>query len=60
MEMTTIEVLNRGMQCLVEHMGIINAEQFISTVIREKIDYTKWQREAILMRFLRMYYILKR
>ena len=44
MEMSTIEVLNSGMQCLVEHMGVINAEQFISAVLREKFDYTKWQR----------------
>ena len=44
MEMSTIEVLNSGMQCLVEHMGIINTEQFISAVLREKFDYTKWQR----------------
>ena len=44
MEMTTIEVLNNGMKCLVDHMGLIEAEQFISAVIREKFDYTKWQR----------------
>ena len=45
MGMTTIEVLNSGMQCLVEHLGIIEAEQFIAAVIREKFDYTKWQRD---------------
>ena len=45
MGMTTIEVLNGGMQCLVEHLGIIEAEQFIAAVIREKFDYTKWQRD---------------
>lgn len=44
MEMSTIEVLNNGMQCLIENMGIIGAEQFISAIIREKFDYTKWQR----------------
>ncbi len=45
MEMSTIEVLNNGMQCLVENMGIVAAEQFVSTVIRERFDYTKWQRD---------------
>ena len=45
MEMTTIEVLNRGMECLIKNMGIIEAEQFIAAVMREKFDYTKWQRE---------------
>ena len=45
MEMTTIEVLNNGMKCLVDNMGIIAAEQFVSAVIREKFDYTSWQRD---------------
>ncbi len=39
------EIMNRGMKCLTEQMGIINAEHFISVIIREKFDYTKWQRE---------------
>ena len=29
MEMNTVEVMNRGMQCLVDHLGIIGAEHFI-------------------------------
>ncbi len=45
MEMSTIEVLNNGMQCLVDNMGIVAAEQFVSTVIRERFDYTQWQRD---------------
>lgn len=43
--MTTAEVMNRGMKCLTEQMGIVDAEHFISVIIREKFDYTKWQRE---------------
>ena len=39
------EIMNRGMKCLTEQMGIIDAEQFISLIIREKFDYTKWQRD---------------
>ena len=42
---STSEIMNRGMQCLTEKMGIVEAEQFISAIIREKFDYTKWQRE---------------
>ncbi len=38
-------IMNKGMKCLIEQMGIIEAEQFISIIIREKFDYTKWQRE---------------
>lgn len=45
MAISTVEIMNRGMKCLTEQMGIIEAEQFISTIIREKFDYTKWQRE---------------
>ena len=40
-----VEIMNRGMKCLTEQMGIIEAERFISIIIREKFDYTKWQRE---------------
>lgn len=39
------EIMNKGMKCLTEQMGIIGAEQFISIIIREKFDYTKWQRD---------------
>ena len=42
---STSEIMNRGMLCLTEKMGIVEAEQFISAIIREKFDYTKWQRE---------------
>lgn len=45
MAASTVEILNRGMKCLTEQMGIIEAEHFVSTIIREKFDYTKWQRE---------------
>ena len=43
--MTTSEILNTGMKCLKEKLGIVGAEQFISVIIREQFDYTKWQRE---------------
>ena len=43
--MTTSEILNTGMTCLKEKLGIVSAEQFISIIIREQFDYTKWQRE---------------
>lgn len=38
-----VEILNKGMRCLIEKLGIVEAEQFISVIIREKFDYTKWQ-----------------
>ncbi len=42
---STAEIMNRGMKCLTEQMGIVEAEQFISVIIRKKFDYTKWQRD---------------
>ena len=40
----TVDILNSGMQCLTEKLGIVDAERFISVIIRERFDYTKWQR----------------
>ena len=45
MASSTVEIMNKGMKCLTEHMGIIEAERFISLIIQEKFDYTKWQRD---------------
>ncbi len=45
MTASTTEIMNKGMKCLTEKMGIVEAERFISIIIREKFDYTKWQRE---------------
>lgn len=41
----TEEILVKGMNCLVNGLGIIEAEQFITTIIKERFDYTKWQRK---------------
>lgn len=45
MTTSTTEIMSKGMKCLTEQMGIIEAERFISILMREKFDYTKWQRE---------------
>ena len=45
MKMSTTELMTRGMDCLVENLGIIEAEYFISAIIREQFDYTKWRRK---------------
>jgi len=42
---STVEIMNRGINCLIEKLGIVEAEHFISVIIREQSDYTKWQRE---------------
>lgn len=45
MSKSTQEILDRGMRCLQDQMGTVDAEYFISLIIREQFDYTKWQRE---------------
>ncbi|MBQ9566399.1 MAG: hypothetical protein IJU98_12515 [Synergistaceae bacterium] len=42
---STADIMSRGMRCLMQGLGLIEAEQFISVIIREKFDYTQWQRE---------------
>lgn len=34
-----------GMRLLIENMGKVDAERFISLVIREPFDYTEWQKD---------------
>lgn len=42
-------IMNKGMKCLTEQMGIIEAEQFISIIIRENLIIQNGK-ETILMR----------
>ena len=42
---TTTTIMNDGINCLVDRLGVIETEIFISQLIREPFDYTKWQRE---------------
>lgn len=44
MTLSSIELMNEGMQCLIEEMGVVKAEEFISLILRERFDYTQWQR----------------
>ena len=37
------------MRCLVEELGIIDAQRFIAAVNRERFDYTEWRRENLLV-----------
>ena len=41
----TVEILDQGFACLVDHLGVIEAEYFISLIKRDDFDYTLWQRE---------------
>jgi hypothetical protein len=40
-------LLNKGMECLMENLGLVDAERFISLIGSERFDYTEWRRENL-------------
>lgn len=40
-----IEIMSRGISCLLDVLGEVETERFIAVINREKFDYTKWQRQ---------------
>lgn len=40
---STAEIMDIGISCLIEKLGTIETERFISVLLREKSDYTKWR-----------------
>lgn len=41
---TDTELRIQGMNALLKALGVVQAERFITLMIREPFDYTKWQR----------------
>ena len=39
------EILNDGVNWLKQKFGYVGTELFISLIIREKFDYTRWRRQ---------------
>lgn len=42
---STSVIMTEAMRCLLDNLGVIETEIFISNVIKEQFDYTKWQRD---------------
>ena len=42
---TDTEVRIRGLRALVEALGTVEAERFITLILREPFDYTQWQKQ---------------
>ena len=47
--MTDSVLMKTGMQVLIEELGNVNAEKFISLVLREPFDYTEWRRNNLFV-----------
>ena len=39
---STMEIMNKGINCLIQQTGVVETEKFISIINREQFDYTKW------------------
>lgn len=42
---TTAEIMDTGINYLIEKLGTVETERFISIIIRERSDYTKWRQK---------------
>jgi len=45
--MTETVLMRTGMKVLIEHLGNIDAERFVSVMLREPFDYTKWRKNNL-------------
>ena len=43
----TTTIMNKGMNCLLERLGVLETEIFISHLLREPFDYTKWREDNL-------------
>ena len=41
--MTETVLKQSAIKCLIENFGVVDTERFISLIIKEPFDYTKWQ-----------------
>jgi len=45
--MTEAVLMKTGMKVLIEHLGDIEAERFVSVLLREPFDYTEWRKDNL-------------
>ena len=45
--MTEAVLMKTGMKVLIEQLGNIDAERFISILLREPFDYTEWRKNNL-------------
>jgi len=45
--MNSAVLLDRGMECLMDNLGLVEAERFIALINAEPFDYTEWRKENL-------------
>ena len=43
----TAAIMHKGINCLLEKLGSLDTEIFISNLLREPFDYTKWRKDNL-------------
>lgn len=44
---TEAQIRLQGMNALINALGLVEAEQFIVAVSKDKLDYTQWRRQGL-------------
>jgi len=52
-KLTDNEIKLQGIEALIDSLGEVQAERFISLILREPFDYTKWQKNCGQIKVLR-------
>ncbi|GAB6392659.1 MAG: hypothetical protein MdMp014T_2032 [Treponematales bacterium] len=42
-------LLDKGIKCLTESMGLLEAEQFIYLLLSQPFDYTEWRKKHLFV-----------
>ena len=42
---TDTEIRVDGLKALTDSLGVVEAERFVSLILREPFDYTRWQKD---------------
>ncbi|MDR0793059.1 MAG: hypothetical protein LBE82_07100 [Chitinophagaceae bacterium] len=42
-------LLDRGIRCLNNELGIMDAERFVALLLREPFDYTEWRKNNLFV-----------
>lgn len=44
---TEAQIRLLGMNALINALGLVEAEQFIAAISKDKLDYTQWRRQGL-------------
>lgn len=45
----SMALLDKGMRCLNNELGILDTERFVALLLREPFDYTEWRKEHLFV-----------